>query len=175
MFQANDTILYGAQGVCQVEGITKRDFGGSAMEYYVLKPISNANSVIYVPVQNDALTAKMRRVLAPDEIRAIIRSMPQEESLWIEDENERKTAYRDILAHGDRRELIRLIKALYLHQQEIQKKGKRLHSSDDRFLKDAEKMLYDEFALVLHIKPEQVLPFILDQIEEAERETAPAQ
>lgn len=175
MFRPNETVLYGAQGVCQVEGIIQKEVNGHAMDYYVLKPVYNVNSVIYVPVQNTALTDKMRRVLAADEIRAIIRTMPQGDSLWIEDENERKIKYREILTRGDRRELIQLIKALYLHQQDLQKKGKRLHSSDERFLKDAEKMLYDEFALVLHIQPEQVLPFILNQLKEEEGGAAPRQ
>ena len=40
--------------------------------------------------------------------------------------------------------------------------------SDERFLKDAERLLYDEFALVLRIKPDQVLPFILKQINSAQ-------
>ena len=33
-------------------------------------------------------------------------------------------------------------------------------------------MLYDEFALVLHIEPNQVLPFIQEQIEVEERKHA---
>lgn len=33
-------------------------------------------------------------------------------------------------------------------------------------------MLYDEFALVLHIKREQVLPFILQQLGAEEKEGA---
>jgi CarD family transcriptional regulator len=52
-----------------------------------------------------------------------------------------------------------------LHQQELKEKGKKLRVSDERFLKDAEKVLYDEFAHVLDIKREEVLPFIFEQIE----------
>ena len=62
-----------------------------------------------------------------------------------------------------------MIKALYHHQQVRQAQGKKLHVSDERFLKEAERTLYDEFALVLHISQEQVLPFILDQIEVTEK------
>lgn len=36
--------------------------------------------------------------------------------------------------------------------------------SDEHFFKEAERILYEEFALVLKIRPEQVLPFILEQI-----------
>ena len=40
-----------------------------------------------------------------------------------------------------------------------------MHVADERFFKTAEKILYDEFALVLEIEPQQVLPFVLQQIE----------
>ena len=36
-------------------------------------------------------------------------------------------------------------------------------------MKDAEKLLYDEFAHVLSISPEQVLPFIMEQVELEEK------
>ena len=85
------------------------------MDYYTLKPVYSENSVIYVPMHNEALLHKMRRVLSPEEIYALIQAMPYQEVSWIEDENKRKETCRDILSRGDRMELIRAIKALYLH------------------------------------------------------------
>ena len=61
--------------------------------------------------------------------------------------------------------MVRMIKALYLHQREQQAKGRKLHMADDRFFKEAERMLYEEFALVLQMKKEEVLPFILEQLQ----------
>ena len=169
MFAVNDTILYGLNGACKITDITKREIGGSAAEYYVLQPVYSNASTIFVPTGNKNLTGRMRRVLSAAEIYALIKSMPQEKPVWIEDENQRKEACKEILSNGDRRELIRLIKALYLHQKELQQIGRRLHMSDERFLKEAERLLYDEFALVLRIKPDQVLPFIMEQIELEEK------
>lgn len=170
-YQINDTILYGSQGVCKITGTVQKDFGGCVMDYYTLKPVYSENSVIYVPMHNEALLHKMRRVLSPEEIYALIQAMPHQEVSWIEDENKRKETCRDILSRGDRMELIRAIKALYLHQQELQQKGRKLHVSDERFLKEAEKMLYDEFALVLNIREDEVLPFIMKQIDIEEKQS----
>lgn len=164
-YSVNDTVLYGAEGVCRVAEIIQRDFGSGTVDYYVLRPVYNENSTIFVPVNNPALTDKIRRVLSADEIREIIRSMPDEDSIWYTDENERKEKFRQILARGDRSELVGMIKALYQHQQRQQAGGKHLHAADERFFRDAEKMLYDEFALVLKIKPDQVLPLIMEQIQ----------
>lgn len=170
MFCKNDTILYGAQGVCRIEAIVEESFGSSPVKYYVLKPVYNENSTIYVPVENAELTSKMRRILSPEEIFVLIQSMPYEDSIWIENENERKEKYKGIIAQGDRVELVKMIKTLYLHQQERKAIGKKLHISDERFFKEAEKMLYDEFALVLNIEQDEVLPFILEQIQLREKE-----
>ncbi|MCI8361277.1 MAG: CarD family transcriptional regulator [Clostridiales bacterium] len=168
MFRINDTILYGLNGACKIIDITKREVGGCIAEYYVLQPIFSNASTIFVPISNENLTSRMRQVLSAEEIHELIQSMPREESVWIEDEGRRREVYKEILSNGDRRELIRLIKALHLHQQDLQRIGRRLHMSDERFLKDAERLLYDEFALVLRIKPDQVLPFILKQINSAQ-------
>ena len=39
-------------------------------------------------------------------------------------------------------------------------------------MKEAEKMLYEEFAYVLNIRQDQVLPFILEQIQIEEKAAA---
>ena len=164
-FAAGDKVMYAAQGVCQVAGIETKDFGGRQVEYYVLKPLYAPNSTVYVPTGNPELTGKLRRLLPAQEILALIRSMPREPCDWIADDAARKEAFRQILAHGSHQELIRAVKAVYRHQQELQQKGRKLHMADERFFKEAEKILYDEFASVLGLQPEQVLPFILDQLE----------
>ena len=59
MFQVNDMVLYGTNGVCKVVDIDERDCGGRMVEYYILKPIYAANSTIFVPVNNEKLTSMM--------------------------------------------------------------------------------------------------------------------
>lgn len=169
MYQINDTIIYGTNGICKIIDITDKNFSGKKAEYFILKPLNNQASTIYVPVNNEDLKKKMRRILSPSEIYQIIHDMPMEESIWIENENERKEKYKEMIARGDRRELVKIIKALYTHQQQLQAKGKKLHVADERFFKEAEKLLYEEFAIVLNIKPEEVLPFLLEQIQPEER------
>ena len=88
--------------------------------------------------------------------------MPDEDTVWIDDNNLRKQKYNQMIGQGDRRKLIKLIKTLYIHQNEMKAKGKNLHQSDEAILKQAEKLLNDEFALVLDIKPENVNEFIVD-------------
>lgn len=165
MFQINDTVIYGAEGVFKIQEISNMDFAGEKKEYYVLKSLYNENSTIFVPTDKETLLAKMRKILSKEEIYDMIRSMPDEELIWIEDESERMQVYKDILIKGNHRQIVKLIRTLYLHGQNLKQLGKNLHKVDERFLKDAERILYDEFAYVLNIKPNQVLPFIQEQIE----------
>lgn len=165
MFQINDTVLYGAEGVFKIKDTTKMDFLGEQKDYFVLESLSKGKSAVYVPMWNESLLAKMRRVLSKEEIYEIIKLMPDEELIWIDDENQRLAEYKEILLKGDHREIVKLIKTLFVHKEKQKAIGKNLHKVDEKFLKDAEKLLYEEFAYVLDIKPDQVVPFIQQQIE----------
>lgn len=94
-----------------------KQIGGKEREYFVLKPIFDRSTKVYVPAWNEALTAKMKRILSVEEIYAMIRSMPEEELILAENEADRKRIYQEVLTSGDREQLIRLIKTLYVRQQ----------------------------------------------------------
>lgn len=165
MIQVNDTVLYGVHGVCKVADTVTRTVGGKNVDYYILKPVFDGSSTVYVPMENQALTAKLKRILSAAEIYEMIRSMPEEDLLWVENENERRQLFQEILVSGDRAQLVRLIKTLYARQQKRLEQKKNLLMSDEKFMKDAERILYEEFAYVLKIDRDQVLPFIMQQIE----------
>ena len=42
-------------------------------------------------------------------------------------------------------------RSIYLHKKDREAEGKRLHMSDERFYKDAEQILYNEFQYVLDL------------------------
>lgn len=165
MFSVGNTIIYGNHGICKIVEVKDMTIDSNTRPYYVLKPVFENNSTIYFPVGNEIAEKKMRRILSVEEIYTLIREMPDENTIWIENESERKEVYKSILTGTDRSALVKLIKTLHLHEQELKNLGKKLHASDEKFLKDAEKTLYDEFVYVLDIDREEVLPFIMEQIE----------
>lgn len=164
MFEIGSTVVYGTQGVCTLTGITEKKINGKIIGYYVLKPVYQENNTVFVPIDNEALTSKMRKVMSDSEISELIRDMPEEETIWIEDDLERKNRYRDIIASGDRRELVRVIKTLHFEKERRKASGKKLQLADEQLFKRAETLLYNELALVLDIRPEQVVPFLTEQI-----------
>lgn len=166
MFQVNDVIIYGTQGVCKITGTEEKMVNGTKKTYFVLKPVNEKSATIFAPTDNAFVLKKMRRLLSRDEIHGLIDSMPEENGLWVENENERKELYKSILSKGDHLELIKMIKAIYTHKKEREAEGKRLHMSDERFFKDAEQILYNEFQYVLDIGDKNgLMAYILERID----------
>ncbi|MBQ8550372.1 MAG: CarD family transcriptional regulator [Clostridia bacterium] len=161
MFDIGDTVLYGATGVCKIDSTVEREIFGEKKEYFVLKPISQDKSTVFVPTDNEALRAKMRKILSADEIDDIIKEVKTLPDIWEENDALRREMYSEIIHSGDRKKVMLLIRTLYTVQQQRYKEGKRLHLSDDRFLSEAERLLYDEFSTVLGIENSDVVPYII--------------
>ena len=164
--KVNDMVVYGVHGVCKITEISERDMTGNPMEYYVLKPIYHDKSTIFVPSGNEALTSRMRPVLSADEITDLIRAMPEENYTWIDDENERRAKCMDILSSGDTHELARMVRALHLRRESQVSKGKKPRYADENILKDAERVLHEEFAHALNIERDQAALFIRGKMRE---------
>lgn len=165
MAKVGDFVVYGNSGVCQITGTEGKIVAGRKFTCYVLKPVYDNKSTIFVPCDNKALCDKMRKLLTKQEICNIINSVSKQECIWIENENERKNAYHEVISSGDRVALIKLIKTLYLHQNKQFEKGKKLHVADEKILNIAEKLLHDEFAFVLGIERGLVIDFIVSHME----------
>lgn len=165
-YQVNDLVVYGSNGVFRIDGVCKKKIDGRETEYYVLKPVyEHGVSTAYVPVENEQLTAKLRPLLSRQEVVELIDSLPNMQTPWIESQDVRREKYREILHKGDRTAMIRAIRALHLHRREQEARGKRLYLVDEHFLKEAERLLYDEFAVALQMEPKQVLPYILQHLQ----------
>lgn len=160
MFCVGQTVLYGSNGVCMVDDVTEKRIGKTKMQYYVLKPLCNNTSTLFVPTANQQLVSKMRLILTEDEAEAVLRDLPPCGD-WNDNKQERSEQFRAIITEGSCVELIRLIRLVRTHEQEQLAGGKRLHITDERFLKEAEKMVCEEFSLVLHISRDEVLERIL--------------
>ena len=160
MFEVNDTIMYGTQGVCKVVEITEKDFMGAKKEYYVLKPVNDKGATLFAPV-NIKAGNKMRRILSKEEVQELIAKMPGEETSWIPNTNLRKDTFKKIISNGEHMELIRMIKSLHFQREKREAEGKHLYLADERFLKEAERIIFEEFQYVLKLSKEEVITLIM--------------
>lgn len=167
MYSANDTVRYATHGICKVLGVSSRKIGQECIECYTLEPVDNTRCNIIIPVTNKAAAEKIQHILSVEEVYSLIRAMPGADIIWIENTAARRKRYAEILENGDRMELIRLIKTLYLRRKELLQNGKKLHMTDENYMQDAERVLYDEFSHVLKMERDNVLPFVMEQLRNA--------
>ena len=108
----------------------------------------------------------MRKLLSKEEALELLKSIPDMEPLKILDKRKPEDTYKIAVNKGDRRELIKLIKCIYLRNKEREKEGKKITTIDERYMKKAEGLLYQELGSVLEIPKDQVLEHIIKVIED---------
>ncbi|MBR6807518.1 MAG: CarD family transcriptional regulator [Clostridia bacterium] len=160
MFKVGDVIKYGINGICRISGITVRDFFGEKMEYYVLTPLDGRDMTFFVPIKNEALTSKMQYVLSKDELYLIVDETKGMKTEWIDSDKQRSDVFGKILVSKDRRDLISLVRTIRDKKTELEASGKKLHAADERIMNNAERIIADEFAAVLGIKPKNAVGVI---------------
>ncbi len=165
MFQVGNKIRYGQAGVCRIEEIRSMQFGGEEQDYYVLMPLFKPGSLLYVPTQNSELVEKMLPLLTAEQIHQIVRDVKSRPVQWERSFRLRSENAKKALSSGDRRDALYLIKTIYSHKKEIAAEGKRIHTTDDYFLKDAENLIYFEFSVVLQKEYDKIAESIRSELE----------
>lgn len=165
MYSIGETIIYTTYGICRVEDIVQKEFNKELHDYYILRPLHDPKACLQVQVNNPVTQEKLRAILNKNEVFDLIKQIPQILPYWIENENERKRHFSGILRSGTRVEIIGIIRSIYEHHQKLKERGKKLHACDEQYYKDAEKIIFDEFAYVLDINHLEVKEFIINELD----------
>ena len=169
MFEIGEVVSYGATGLCTIEDIRLESLsraGTKKQEYYILRPVATPTCTTYVPVANEALTAKMRKIYTRQQIDDLILSVRGRKLEWIEDTRRRADVYGQIVSQGISAELLKLIACLYLEKKARSKGGRKFCATDEKLLSSAERMVSEEFAYALQIPPKQVTAYIAERMED---------
>lgn len=160
MFQVGDKVVYGMHGVCVIVGTENRRVDKRNLEYLVLEPMGQDGARFLVPAQNAAVLGKLHPVLPKEDLEALLRSGEAHTDCWIKDENQRKQAYRDLIANGSREQLLQMVYTLYRHKAAQSAAGRKCHLCDENFLHDAEKLIAGEIAEVLSLDEAQAKTYL---------------
>lgn len=162
MFQVNDTVIYGNHGVCRITeiGTLSISMADKQKQYYTLRPIYQPSAVIYAPVENPKTL--MRPVISKEEAENLIKEVPEIDSVWIANEKEREHQYKAALQTCDCRELVKIIKTLYMRKAARIQNGKKVTAVDEKYFRLAEAQLYEELAYALDMEKSQIAPYISD-------------
>ena len=168
MFQVGELVVYGSTGVCRVEEITGLDQPGRdrGKRYYFLKPLWQ-DGVIYAPV--DSGKVPMRPVMGRAEAEALIDRMPDIPAAACHGNTAQALAqqYQSAVKAGGHQDLIQMMKAIYRKRGLAEAKNRRLGMVDERYMKQAERLLYGELATALEIGYDEVEGYIAARLEGA--------
>jgi CarD family transcriptional regulator len=163
MLKVNDYVIYNSMGVYKIIDIRKeKDINDEETEYYIMQPVYGNNLTIKTPVDNTKIF--MREILDKDDAMSLLESLPEQETIWIEDDRRRNETFKTALKEGDSEKWAQLIKTIYLEKERKACIGKKLMKADEEIMKAAEKNLYEEFATALEIPIENVVSVIMEHV-----------
>lgn len=168
MFALGSYVVYRAEGVCRITDIREESFGaiGEKAKYYILSPINDERSTVFVPVDNEGLCSMIRPLLSAKEINELCADVRDERIPWIADSRGRNASFREIFSLGDRRQLIVLANTVIEHINEGLSQGKKPTGTDENALRRAKKMLFDEFKTTTDILSEEdIIPLLSGELE----------
>ena len=150
-YKIGDYVLCGFSGACQVVEIGPLSFGGSDQIYYSLKPVYDARSTIYVPVSKE--NEITRKVITKPEAEEILKKVTAVGSTEVIYEKE---ACEEVLKSGDNVAVFGVIRQLRNLRKENRKKHKGLNISEERILRDAERIFFSEIATAFDMTMEEI-------------------
>lgn len=148
MFQIEEYVIHLTGGICQVRDIAPLEMAGAdkSKNYYLLVPLKNPGSKVYVPVDNDSA---MRRIYTKEEAQKLLDDIPHIARTDIENDKLRENKYKEVIKSSDLRELVGILKNLYVRKQKRINEGKKVTATDEKYSKIAEENLVSELSFVL--------------------------
>lgn len=165
MFKKGEYVVCGNNGICKVTDVTTLNMAGTPKDrvYYILKPVYAEASTVYIPVDNHKVA--LRAALTEKDVHKLIKKIPDLDLIWVENDKQRELTYKECLKKNSCEDYVRIIKTLYLRKQDRLAKGQKIIGLDERYLKQAEDLLYGELAVALGIEKQGVQAYITEEIE----------
>ena len=139
------------------------DMGAGMIEYYVLIPIDERTAKIYLPI--NSAPKRIRYAMSKEDAWKLIKEIRAIDEAFIENEREREKIYKEALASREPKQLISVIKSLYIRRQKRLNEGKKTTALDERYFKLTENQLHGELAFALGVQKSEINQIIEQNIE----------
>lgn len=164
MYKIDDLVVYGKMGVCKVKDIAslKNPEACTDRLYYVIQPM-NDNCVIYAPVDTKAF---MRPVISAGEANRLINGIQdvRVEAYFNDRAQDLAQHYENVIKSHDCEGLIKLVMSIYNKKMIMEQQNHKFGQIDERYMKQAEELLFSEFAVALGIPKEKVPQYIESKV-----------
>lgn len=165
MYQIGDKIIYGSNGVCEIEEIKMIEVPHTDEEkaYYIIKPVFQ-ECRISVPMDTKMF---MRPIISDGEANALIDGIPAMEA-----KPYYNTALRQLQEYYEKKmsthscaDLVELTLSLYKKREEVLSQKRKFGAIDERYMKRAEDLLFGELSVALGIPKNEVRSYIAKRLE----------
>ncbi len=171
MYQAGDIVIYGMTGACRVEEVSPmaRPGVGRNQLYYTLMPLYQRQCTIHTPVDNPKVA--MRPAISKEEAERLVDLIPsiQVKPYHSRANNDLTEHYNATLKSHDCTDLLELTMSIYAKKQEAEGSKRKFGVVDERYLRQAEELLFGELAVALELHREEVPAYIAARLEASQK------
>jgi len=162
MFKKGDFVVNSNNGICEITDIVTMNVSGINKEYFQLVPTTEPTAKIYLPVE--IASTRIRYAMNKEDALQLLGYIKDIDEAYIENEREREKTYKEAINSRDPKQLVGIIKTLYLRRQQREQSGKKNTAIDERYFKLAENHLHTELAFALGVDKSEVQGIIQNHI-----------
>ena len=168
MHKIGENVLYGFGGVMTVVDIREERITDVPRTYYVLRSaLGRSESLVFVPVDSEKLTAFMHKLLSKEGVDRLLASEIDTSVIeWSENNRVRTEYFKRIMESGDRPTMLAMARAIYERGIKRIEIGKKNFLSDESAKQKAEKLLSSEIAVVMDIDEAAAFEMVRKKIEQ---------
>lgn len=164
MYKIGEFVVYGNDGVCEVEEISKLNspITNKMTNYYKLRPL-HGNGNVLAPVDTNVF---MRLAVTSEEIKKIITDIPDIRSTRYDIKNMRELQnhYKTLLNSHEFVDTLKAMISLNNKKDDLAKNNKKLGQIEEKFLRISKDLIEDEFSVALGISKQEADMYINENI-----------
>lgn len=158
MYKSGDVVVYG-RDVYRIKDLKDNYLFNKT--YYIMNPIDDDSLVTSVPVDT---TSYLRDVITKEEAEELIAKIPSIEIVQASD-RDIEYEYKQLLRENTLEALIKIIKTTYMRNMMRQNQNKRISEKDEQYFNQAERRLYNELSISLHLTFDDTKQYVIDSVE----------
>lgn len=165
MFERGAYVFHESGGVCQIADIQVAPLDGMPADrtYYVMRPVHDPNSVIYIPVDSNRIF--LRRLLNREEAIELLDRIPSVQTIEGDNAKQLRAKYMELMRMHEPLEWVRVIKTVYARTNTSASRAQRVSDTERSFSDNAKRNLHAELSLALGIPERNVENYITEYIQ----------
>ena len=155
MFSKHEYVFHESGGICQIVEIQQAPLENMPQDrtYYVLRPMHDPNSTIYIPTDSDRVF--IRRILTHAEAEAFLAQIDSIEVLEAPNPKLLRARYVETMRTYSPRAWLSVIRTVELRAKQLAARSQRLSETERSFGENARRHLFGELSLALGIESTQ--------------------